>query len=180
MKVPKCNPEIWSDSCMNSNARSTDIALQKALSQVLRASAATIKVCDQLTTSKSKEKKDIPFKEMLVASIDSIAILGQAVQGINQLRRDLIKPKLPLRLQRLAANVEPGAAELFGDDLNKRIKTIDKTSKSPVRNSKSNSFKKQDNQSKQHGKVKYSSSSQKGSAQRRRNLRQGNQQNQRW
>ena len=146
MKVPKCNREIWSGSCMNSDARSTDIALQKAPSQVLRASVATIKVCDQLTTSKSKEKKDIPFKEMLVASIDSIAILGQAVQGIIQLRRDLIKPKLPFRLQKLAATVEQGAAELFSNDLNKRIRTIDETSKALVRNSKSNSFKKQDNQ----------------------------------
>ena len=82
---------------------------------------------------------------MLVASINSIAILGQAIQGINQLRRDLIKPKLPFRLQKLAANVEPGAAELFGDDLNKRIKTTDETSKALVQNSKSNSFKKQDN-----------------------------------
>ena len=90
MKVPKCNPEIWSGSCMNSNARSTGIALQKALSQVLRPSVATIKSCDQLTNSKSKEKKDILFKEMLVASIDSIAIWGQAIQDINQLRRDLI------------------------------------------------------------------------------------------
>ena len=125
MKIPKCNPEIWSVSCMNSNARSIDIALQKAFPQVLRASVATIKVCDQLTISKSKEKKDILFKEMLVASIDSIAILGQSVQGINQLRRDLIKPKLPFRLQNLTANVERGAAELFGNDLNKRIKTID-------------------------------------------------------
>ena len=54
---------------MNSNARSTDIALQK--SSFTGSSVATIKICDQLITIKSKEKKDIPFKEMLVASIDS-------------------------------------------------------------------------------------------------------------
>ena len=50
---------------------------------------------------------------MLVSSIDSIVILGQAVQSINQPMKDLIKPKLPFRLQELAANVEPGAAQLF-------------------------------------------------------------------
>ena len=61
IKVPKCNPEIWSGSCMNSNARSTDIALQRALSQVLRASVATIKVCDQLTIS--KRKRIVPSKK---------------------------------------------------------------------------------------------------------------------
>ena len=124
MKIPKCNPEIWPGSCMNSNARSTDKKLLHRLLGLLR---------DQLTTSQSKEKRIFPSSNAGCIYC-FYRHIGQTIQDINQLRRDLVKPKLPFRLQKLAANVEWSAAELFGDDLNKRIKAINETSKALVRN----------------------------------------------
>ena len=63
-------------------------------------------------------------KETGTPLIDSLAFLGLVSSELNQFRRDHLKSRLPEKVKPLAKNVPAKSEWLFGDDLNKRIKTI--------------------------------------------------------
>ena len=59
--------------------------------------------------------------------MDYLAFTGKATKDTNQLRRNILKSRLPAKMKQLTKNV-PGESELlFGDDLNKRISQINNT-----------------------------------------------------
>lgn len=64
------------------------------------------------------------FKMILTLLMDSMTLLGMETMEINQLRRDLIKHKLPPNLKHLVKYAPPGSEFLFGDDINERIDHI--------------------------------------------------------
>ena len=119
-KAQLCNPEIWRLN-LASLQRSTDIMLQKVLLHVVKASYALMISCDKLIV-KGEDCKDI-----LAQVVDSLALLGTSSIEINQLRRDLMRHKLPNNLKPLAKDVPPGSDFLFGDDINKRISQLSST-----------------------------------------------------
>ena len=61
------------------------------------------------------------FKMILTLLIDLMTLLGMETMEINQLRRDLIKHKLPPNLKPLVKYAPPGSEFLFGDDIDERI-----------------------------------------------------------
>ena len=72
-------------------------------------------LCDKLI------QKGGEFKETLAPVIDLLGLMGTSTIGINQLRRDIVKHKLPANLKSLGKNVPPGSNLLFGKEINKII-----------------------------------------------------------
>ena len=66
--------------------------------------------CDKLI------QKGGEFKKKLTPAIDSLDLLGTSRREINQLKRDLVKHKLPANMKLLAKDFPPGLYLLFGDD----------------------------------------------------------------
>ena len=56
--------------------------------------------------------------------IDSLAFLGLVSSVLNQFRRDYLEGRLPEKMKTLTKNVPAKSECLFGNDLNKRINTI--------------------------------------------------------
>ena len=73
-----------------------------------------------------KYKQDLS-KELLTPLVDSLAFIGKATKDTNQLRRDILKSRLPAKMKQLTKNVPAESELLFGDDLNKRISQINNT-----------------------------------------------------
>ena len=61
---------------------------------------------------------------------NALAILSYANQNILQTRKDNIMPSLSKEFQQLRNNVPKDSKLLFRDDINQRIMSISKTSKS--------------------------------------------------
>ena len=84
--------------------------LQKVLLHNIKASYAVMISCDKLI------QKGGEFKKKLTPAIDSLDLLGTSRREINQLKRDLVKHKLPANMKLLAKDFPPGLYLLFGDD----------------------------------------------------------------
>ena len=125
LSAPEINSEIWNENLLTAN-HMTDISLCKI--QLLNVSAeyAVPKTCEKVIGRLGKYKMDLS-KELLKSLIDALAFLGQAASDTNQLRRDIIRPRLPGWMRQLAKNVPNGSELLFGDDLNKWITQINNT-----------------------------------------------------
>ena len=67
------------------------------------------------------------FKEILTPVINSLALLGTSAIKINQLRRDLVKHKLPANLKPLAKDVPSRSDLLFGHEIKKRLSQFSAT-----------------------------------------------------
>ena len=67
------------------------------------------------------------LKELLTPLIDPVAFLGLAASDTNQFRRDIIRPRMPGWMRKLAKSVPNGSELLFGDEPNKRIAQINNT-----------------------------------------------------
>ncbi len=121
--IPKCNGDIWNTN-LNSELRNSDQSLQKLTGQLIKASSAILAHTNNLVSLQEQKATDIPLGDMTASCIDVLTILGNMHQDLTQFRRDIIKPKLPGKLQRLATNVPAESKELFGDELNKRIVSL--------------------------------------------------------
>ena len=123
--APKANSEIWNEN-LQASRRMTDINLRKI--QLLNVSAAyvVIEVCEKVVSRLGKFKQVLSM-ELLTPLVDSLAFIGKAAKDINQLRRDILKSRLPAKMKQLTKNVPAESELLFGDDLNKRISQINNT-----------------------------------------------------
>ena len=65
-----------------------------------------------------KMKQD-QSKELVSPFIDDLAFLGKAIIGMNQFRRNNLKPRLPEWLKPLADNVPSESRWFLGGDLSK-------------------------------------------------------------
>ena len=123
--APKANSEIWNEN-LQASRRMTDINLRKI--QLLNVSAAyvVIEVCEKVVSRLGKFKQVLSM-ELLTPLVDSLAFIGKATKDTNQLRRDILKSRLPAKMKQLTKNVPAESELLFGDDLNKRISQINNT-----------------------------------------------------
>ena len=96
------------------------------------------------------------IKEIASKSFDIIALLSTTAQDLNQVRRELMKPKLPTNLQKLAYNVPLDADELFGSKeyFNKRVTKLTASNKAFANQKQGSTLRKAGNFSKtyQHSK----------------------------
>lgn len=119
VNVPYCNEDIWRIN-LSSLHRHNDWSIQKILLHVIKASYAMFYACDKLVAKEENET----CNEVLNLLIDAVALLGHSSIEINNLRRDLMKHRLPAHLRKLVKNVPPDSKFLFGDDIQKRISQI--------------------------------------------------------
>ena len=57
--------------------------------------------------------------ELLTPLVD--AFIGKATKDTNQLKRDILKSRLPAKMKQLTKNAPAESELLFGDNLNERI-----------------------------------------------------------
>ena len=98
----------------------TDINLRKIQLLNVSAAYAVIEACDKVVSRMGKYKQDLS-KELLTPLVDSLAFIGKATKDPNQLRRDILKSRLPAKMKQLTRNVPAESELFFEDDLNKRI-----------------------------------------------------------
>ena len=123
--APKVNSEIWNENLQASH-RMTDINLRKIQLLNVSAAYAVVEACEKVVSRLGKYKQDLS-KELLTPLVDSLAFIGKATKDTNQLRRDILKSRLPAKMKQLTKNVPAESELLFGDDLNKRISQINNT-----------------------------------------------------
>ena len=129
--------------------RSNDINVQKSLNMILKSVFGLIDISKVALFDPSN------IKVIASKSFDIIALLSTIAQGLNQVRRELMKPKLPTNVQKLAFNVQLDADELFGSKyFNKRVTKLTASNKAFAKPEAGSYFKKAGNFSKtyQHSK----------------------------
>ena len=57
-------------------------------------------------------KQDLSM-ELLIPLVDSLAFIGKATKDTNQLRRDILKSRLPAKMKQLAKNVPAKSEPLY-------------------------------------------------------------------
>ena len=65
----------------------------------------------------------------LIMLKDSLSLAGKMSQSINQLRRKLIKPALPLKFSKLEEKSEESSESLFGDSVSESVENLEKKNK---------------------------------------------------
>ena len=68
----------------------------------------------------------------LIMLKDSLSLAGKMSQSINQLRRKLIKPALPLKFSKLEEKSEESSESLFGDSVSESVENLEKKNKVKV------------------------------------------------
>ena len=121
----KFNSEIWNENLQASH-RMTDINLRKIQLLTVSAAYAVTQACEKVVSRLGKYKQDLST-ELLTPLVDSLTFIGKATKDKNQLRRDILKSRLPAKMKQPNENVPAESELLFGDDLNKRISQINNT-----------------------------------------------------
>ena len=103
--------------------RSNDLGFQRIQNMIIRSASVVMYTTDSLIQCKNK-KTEVPFGSLIEQLIDVTGLLSHACHDLSQKRREAIKPALPKKLQKLVYDAPKDSKELFGDDLEKRIKAI--------------------------------------------------------
>ena len=104
----------------------SDINLKKIQMLNVSAAYAVIDVCEKAISRLGKYKQHLSM-ELLTPPVDSLVYIGKTAKDRNQLRRDILKSRLPAKMKQLTKNVPAESELLFGKDLNKRISQINNT-----------------------------------------------------
>ena len=126
LHVKRVNTQIFSQ--MSPSCRSTDISLQAVQQSLAKSQVKFLQMADKLTEA-AQTKSPVDFMEIFSMFKEGVSLAGYANQKLNQVRRDSIKWSLPDEIKALAKNVPEADDSLFGDDLEKRIQTIQAAAK---------------------------------------------------
>ena len=142
IKAPLLNEEIVEKGNLDRATRKLDSRLLNIQQLIAKATAALVNATDKLhsvTTaladpSARVEQGNMRFveaaNETLAANGDVIALLGTAQQELSYRRRYQLQPALPKDMGSICSNVNiPITDKLFGDDVEKAIKTARETYK---------------------------------------------------
>ena len=99
-----------------------DIHTQITQSQLYKAMMPLIRVTERLFSAKNAPDRQLDPPACLVHCMDALTLTASAFQGMDQGRRDAIKPFL--HYPELTKVSELNPEWLFGDDLDKRVKDI--------------------------------------------------------
>ena len=132
LEIPRMNQEIFTQ--VSPQVKSHDVKLQKYQKSILKTSVNLMQMLNTLVSIKPGEPlSQATLMSLKVNATDALAILSYANQNILQTRKDDIMPSLSKEFRQLHNNVPKDSKLLFGDDINQRIMSISKTSKSVVK-----------------------------------------------
>ena len=103
--------------------RSNDLGFQRIQNMIIRSASVVMCATDSLIQCKNR-KTDTPFGSLIEQLIHVTSLLSHACHDLSKKRREAIKPALQKMLQKVVYNVPKDSKELFGNDLEKRIKAI--------------------------------------------------------
>lgn len=123
MRVKRINPVIWEK--MNPATRSMDARMQLVGESLVASMAGQARLIDTFTSGERTAKRSL---ETVVNTMQNIAC---AVEELNNIRRDLIKPDLNSQYKSLGKHLEKDDSGewLYGDNLNAHVKALDETAK---------------------------------------------------
>ena len=125
LEVPRANEPIYLK--LSATAKNKDKAIQDNQAVFMKVVNAMVKITDILS---EHEKESDWVKEAMKVSTDAITLSASLKCDWLRARRDDIKPSLPDDFKSLASeNVPLNAKNLFGDDLEGSIKTVENTNK---------------------------------------------------
>ena len=129
--TPRVNKVVWQQ--LNQAVRTTDNAMQKCQKFLLASVYAILQACEQAT------------REARPPLIHALVLAMAGNQEINLRRRDFLRPHLNSRFSALCNPSTPITTELFGDDINKEIDQLAKSSQlgsklTPARKSRGTRF----------------------------------------
>ena len=125
LDVPRANEPIYIK--LSATAKNKDKAIQDNQAIFMRVVCAMVHITDTLA---EHEKEGEWIKDIMKVSTDAITLAASLKEDWLKARRDDIKPALPDDFKRLAAvNVPLNSKNLFGDDLEGSIKTVENTNK---------------------------------------------------
>ena len=124
--APRLNDCVWQVVQKDTRIRDSTIqGIQKAIAKGLN---PIVKCADSL--QKATKGQDMPdAQEALTQLVDGLSLVLVGHYNLNMLRRDLIKPDLHKDFKSICARTNPISAELFGDELPKRLKDIGDTNR---------------------------------------------------
>ena len=141
LQVPRTEPVIWRN--MSEKSRAADAAIQKSVAKFVPGVTAVIQQLELLNKHKKEVQKNPIFKEIRKLSTEAVSALSHAIYASCQQRKDLIKNDIDEKFHSLC---EPShavsATNLFGDNLNTKLKELDDTKKVSV--SKRKNYMRQD------------------------------------
>ncbi|CAB4015100.1 Hypothetical predicted protein [Paramuricea clavata] len=129
LRVTKVNPEIW--DIARKPTRSMDARLQKLQEALIKGLIPISRFAGIVGESLGKDPKVpvLPPEELWEGLSTSVLLIASANHDLNMCRRDLFKADLDENYKAICSSKEPVAAELFGDDLTERLKTVKESKK---------------------------------------------------
>ena len=123
LTVPLVNHPVWGE--LNRRLKTNDVKLQSCQTMLSKGLAALIQAQERLekvekqTTHAPSEINDIKARIK-----SSMALVGNAFYELSQRRKELLKPVLADRYQKLCSTTTPVTKFLFGDKIADSIKEI--------------------------------------------------------
>ena len=128
LQVPRTEPVMWRN--MLEKSRAADAAIQKSVAKFVPGVTAVIQQLELLNKHKKEVKKNPIFKEIRKLSTEAVSALSHAIYSSCQQGKDLIKNDIDEKFHSLC---EPShATNLFGDNLNTKLKELDDTKRVSV------------------------------------------------
>ncbi|XP_013418550.1 uncharacterized protein LOC106179464 isoform X2 [Lingula anatina] len=127
LTAPRVNPEIWTG--LNASQRSTDLRLANIQDCVLRGMTPLIQLLNILDTQ--RETGDP--KELVQLVGDSLRLLSQSNNSLNQQRRENLKFTIAPGYRHLCSAATPVTEYLFGDNLPSVVKSITEANNASLR-----------------------------------------------
>ncbi|XP_022794107.1 uncharacterized protein LOC111332899 [Stylophora pistillata] len=124
IKATKVNPKIWNQ--LNPNKRKVDLQLSNMQQVVRKVTFATLQTTNALLQNASCSTNS----NLIMQSVDVVALLGQVNTQLAQFASEQIKPALKLEYSTIcSAEVLLTSQYLFGDELAKQLQDARESSK---------------------------------------------------
>lgn len=124
IKATKVNPEIWNQ--LNPNKRKVDLQLSNMQQVVRKATFGTLQTTNVLLQNASGSTNS----NLIIQSVDVVALLGHVNTQLAQFRREQIKPALKQEYSTICTAEVPLTSQyLFGDELAKQLRDAKESSK---------------------------------------------------
>ena len=119
--APRLNECVW--HVINKETRLRDSSIQNIQKTMVKGLLPIIKMADSLHAA--TKGQDMPNAAVgLNQLIEGIGLLVSGHHSINLLRRELVKPDLHKDFKSICSTSNPVTADLFGDELPKKLKEI--------------------------------------------------------
>lgn len=124
IKATKVNPEIWNQ--LSANKRKVDLQLSNMQQVVREVTFATLQTTNVLLQNASISLSS----NLIMQSVDVVALLGHVNTQLAQFQREQIKPALKQEYSTICSAEVPLMSQyLFGDELAKQLQDARESSK---------------------------------------------------